>query len=240
MDSASGTNSPDAPRPHRAAERLLACFQKALGHELPNQLVAVQGLLYLLGEEEGQRLGPEGRDCLERLGAVVRRMHGLVKELAEVGRAVRQPPGRGQALLRDAAEEVLAETRVLSPGAAIEYHLVDPGLPLPLPEAALRQLLAVLLRHAVRRVAGRPLRVEVGGRAAGPAAELWVTDDGPPLSPAERQQLADPFAGDDAGAGLRLFLCSLLVDAAGGRLDVESSPDAGNRFTITLPPGPPS
>src|SRR5437899_1008822 len=38
-------------------ERLLACFQKALGHEMPNQLVAIGGLLRLLELEEGERLG---------------------------------------------------------------------------------------------------------------------------------------------------------------------------------------
>ena len=32
-------------------ERLLACYQQALGHDLPNKLVALQGIARLLEEE---------------------------------------------------------------------------------------------------------------------------------------------------------------------------------------------
>ena len=42
-------------------ERLLGCFQKALGHELPNQLVALQGLARLIEMEQADRLDEEGR-----------------------------------------------------------------------------------------------------------------------------------------------------------------------------------
>jgi signal transduction histidine kinase len=235
MNPSNDASRRDIGRVPTRTERLLACFQKALGHELPNQLVAVQGLVQLLREEEAERLSPEGRECLQRLAGVVQRAHALVRELADVGRAVRgQDAGPGEACLREAAQEVLAEVKQLSPAAPIEYHVLDPGTPLPFSEASLRQVLGGLLRHAVRRRApDRPLRLEVGARNADGAVELWLADDGPALSPAEQRQPFEPFLGADQGLGL--LLSALLVDGWGGVLRVRSEPGAGTRYTAVIP-----
>ena len=68
------------------AERLLACFEKAVRHELPNQLVAIQGLARLVAEEQANRLDPEGRYQLDRLIALARRTDALVRVLADLAR----------------------------------------------------------------------------------------------------------------------------------------------------------
>lgn len=227
--------SKDAGWVPTGAERVLACFQKALAHELPNQFVAVQGLVSLLQQEEDDRLSPEGRECLRRLAGVVRRTHALVRELAEVGRCVSgAAPTAGTACLSEAAQEALAELKQLSPGAPIEYHVLDPGTTLPVAEAGLRQVLAGLLRHAVRgRAPDRPLRVEVGARDTDGGVELWLADDGPALSPAEQQPF-EPFVAD---RGLGLFVAALLMDGWGGVLQVRSEAGAGTRYTALIPRG---
>src|SRR5262249_38027329 len=48
-------------------ERLRVCYQQAVGHELPNQLVALQGTARLLEQDAGDRLDPETRADLTRL-----------------------------------------------------------------------------------------------------------------------------------------------------------------------------
>lgn len=217
----------------RHAERLLACFQKALGHELPNQLVAAQGLARLL-EEEGNRLSPEGRECLGRLAAAVGRAHALVSELAELGRAGRLAGAGGSAVLGDVAPEALAEVNQLCPVAGIEYHIANPRQALPLPEASLRLVLVHLLRYAAR---GRPAHVEVGARPAAAGFELWVADDGPALAAAAGEGLFEPFPPGAEGR-LGLFLCSLLAEGWGGALEARPGPGRGNRLLLTIP-GPP-
>src|SRR5205085_1375403 len=72
--------------PPARQERLLAMLQKALGHELPNRLIAVRGLAALLELEDGARLGAEGREYLARLAAEADRAHALVFALAEAVR----------------------------------------------------------------------------------------------------------------------------------------------------------
>ncbi len=221
----------------RYAERLLACFQKALGHELPNQLVAIQGLSCLLQQDERDRLSAEGRACLERVAAAVRRTHALVNELAEVGRAGRLALEGGSAVLGEVAREALAEVNQLAPAPSIEYHVANPQQPLPVPEASLRQLLVVLLRHAARGP-GPKVRVEVGARPTATGVELWVADDGPALAAGAAEGLFDPFppAGQGGADGQRgLFLCSLLAEAWGGALTLRPEPGRGSRFLLTIP-----
>jgi signal transduction histidine kinase len=220
----------------RRTERLLACYQLALGHELPNYLVALQGLLYLIREEE-HHLSAENQECLQRLGAVLQRTHGMVRELTDVGRAARQQLTDGTAILSEVAEEVLVEAKILCPGQAVEYHIADPGQPLPLAGGTLRQLLAGLVRHSVKRAQGRPVRIEIGFHTTEAGLDLWVMDDNPTWPLAARQQLFEPFAGAAAvngDPGLGLFLCSLLVDSLGGTLQVEAATNGGNRFIMAL------
>jgi hypothetical protein len=71
---------------------LLAVLRQALGHDLPNQLIAVQGLARLLELEQGERLGAEGRDYLGRLAAGAAAAHARVAELAELVRQARPAP----------------------------------------------------------------------------------------------------------------------------------------------------
>src|SRR6266498_4158245 len=93
---------PDDPaRALARAERLLACFQQAVGHELPNLLVALQGTARLLEQDAGDRLDAETRSGLVRLGNLAARVHEVVAALAEVGRLCRRVEPRAELSLED-------------------------------------------------------------------------------------------------------------------------------------------
>src|SRR5258708_14346566 len=86
---------PDAAELQRRlefAEQLLACFQQVVGHELPNHLIAIQGLARVLEIEEGASLNPESREYLRRLGANAGRGQLLPSPLAGIGRAPPDSP----------------------------------------------------------------------------------------------------------------------------------------------------
>src|SRR6266568_1263535 len=55
-------------------EQLLASFRQAMGHDMPNHLVAAQGLVRLLEMDEKERLSPAGREYLGRLTIVLQRV----------------------------------------------------------------------------------------------------------------------------------------------------------------------
>jgi two-component system phosphate regulon sensor histidine kinase PhoR len=217
------------------AERLLACFGKAVGHELPSQLVVVQGLMRVLEDEAADQLAPEMREYLHRLGAVTQRARILVADLAELSRVGRNPQPPEAVNLAEAGPEAVAQVNQLFLGQPMEYHIAEGSPSLIVPAAALHQVLVQLLRHAVATAASdHPLRVEIGARRSGDGIELWVADNGRGL-PAESQPHAfEPFArsAGEGDSGLGLFLVRHIVDSWGGTVQFHSAPGQGSTFTI--------
>ena len=216
-------------------DRLLHVLQKALGHELPNQLIAVQGLGRMLDLEERERLSADGRQYLERLLAAAQRTHELVRSLAEVVRACRLGPPSQPISVEQALREATAELGLGPP--TVEVRLPADGPMVAMPGTALRQLLIQLLRNARQaETPDRPLRIEVGGETAETCVVFWVGDNGRGIEPDKLAKLFEPFAvREGSRAGVGLLLVRQIVDHHGGTVDVASTPGQGSRFTITLP-----
>jgi signal transduction histidine kinase len=213
-------------------ERLVGCFQTALGHELPNRLVALQGLARLLEPDAGARLDADGRAALLRVADLTRGVDSLVRRLAEVGRLSRDPGRPEAASLAEAAREAAVEVKMASGRADVTYHFNDESFSLPVSRRSLGRVLVELLRNAVEAGApGRPPRVEIGGRATAEGVEWWVKDDGRGF-PAGRRQA--PFEAFAAGGGLGLFLVRQVVAAWGGAVRVQSQPETGTTVTVVL------
>ena len=74
-------------------------------------------------------------------------------------------------------------------------------------------------------------------------ARLSVIDRGPGLAPEMVERiLSDAFVQGDSsstrevgGLGLSLYITRQVLDASGGRLEVESTPAGGSTFTMVLP-----
>jgi signal transduction histidine kinase len=112
----------------------------------------------------------------------------------------------------------------------------------------MRLLLRNLLDNALRYSQGQAqppvltLQVEpAAGAGAGPGLRLTVRDHGPGVPEAQLAQLAQPFFRPDAarsrsdgGVGLGLYLCRLVAEAHGGRLQLRNAAP-GLEVTVTLP-----
>jgi signal transduction histidine kinase len=66
--------------------------------------------------------------------------------------------------------------------------------------------------------------------------EITVADQGTGLSPAQQQQIFQPFfTTKERGLGLGLSICSSIIRAHGGSLGLENNPTGGVTATFTLP-----
>jgi signal transduction histidine kinase len=223
------------PQASESLERLLSLLQKALGHELPNQLIAVQGLARLL-EAETEGLSDDGKEYLQRLGAAAQRSHEMIRALADFLRALRAVKPGTRVSVADVVRESAAELNVLYPGRTVIYNFPETGPYVLVPAVVVRQTVGHLLRNALQ--AGSPeggVRIEVGARQTENVVELWVRDNGPGLSVEQQQKLFEPFACRDnalPGLGLGLVLARQLAENWGGAIGVRSETDQGTTISV--------
>jgi signal transduction histidine kinase len=215
------------------ALRLFAVLQKALGHEFPNILIGIQGLVRLLELEEGGLLSADGHDYLERVAAGAAKAHALAAALSDVARLGKGKTPAETVDLAEVVAEAVAEANQLAQGQFAAYHGLTQVLILAVPHLALRKVLGLLLRRAATARPGEsPRHVEVSARVNGTEVEIRLADDGPALLPEQIARLFEPFMGAD-DTGLEMFLLRQLVEDWGGRVRVESKPGSGNVIAVT-------
>ena len=85
-------------------------------------------------------------------------------------------------------------------------------------------------------------KVNVSLRREGQKAIIAVSDNGVGISEADREKIFERFyrvdkarSRDTGGTGLGLSIALAAIEFHGGRIDVESEPNIGSTFTITVP-----
>jgi signal transduction histidine kinase len=102
----------------------------------------------------------------------------------------------------------------------------------------IEQVLGNLLSNACKYGTGFP--VDLTLRRENHVAVVHVIDRGPGIPPEDRRRIFDRFergtrARQQGGLGLGLYIADHIVDAHGGRIDVESPPDGGSELVVELP-----
>jgi signal transduction histidine kinase len=149
----------------------------------------------------------------------------------------------------DVAEVVHHCTEQLLPFAAqTGHHLtieeMDPTPARALDRTLVRRVISNLLMNACRHTSpGTQVRVSCRNDPGGWAV-LTVSDDGPGVPPAVREQVfmkeaAKParVGGTYVDSGLGLPFCRLACERMGGTIELDSPGGRGSRFTVRLPTG---
>ena len=134
---------------------------------------------------------------------------------------------------------------------ATQYQYYEGGLVLDLPnedramridKLRIRLLFANIVNNAIRHGRGLPVRVKVRFDEA--EVLLSVSDEGDGISEEHLRHVKEPFYRVDSartrntgGFGLGLYLCHLIAQAHGGRMDIDSEPGQGTEVKIFLPLG---
>ncbi|HZB25315.1 MAG TPA: ATP-binding protein [Vicinamibacterales bacterium] len=221
---------------------------RRLAHEIKNPLTPIQ----LCAERMRRQFSsapPASRElveeCTTTIVGEVESLKALVDEFAQFARmpAPKTVPSDLNALLAD----TLALYNGLFQEITIERRF-EPDLPAVRADAEqIRRVVINLVDNAVEALGGaqagpRPggdpptIVVETRRDAVNGVVRLMVADNGPGISPADREKLFMPYYSTKRrGSGLGLAIVRRIIAEHGGAIDVQDNQPAGSRFVIEMP-----
>lgn len=210
---------------------------RVVAHEVRSPLTAllVDAAVAERTPEKVPELPKRVRRSVERIVRVVGDLEDL--SALDIGRLSVVPVAVDlHALVRSTLERVQASL----PEHRVDVVRREPALPVLADADRVEQVLTNLLTNAAKYSPGRD-RIEVTlGRVDG-FAHIAVRDFGIGIARHDRERVFERyFRADRAkesaeGIGIGLYIAARLVEAHGGRLDVESQPGLGTTFSFTLP-----
>lgn len=227
---------------HMARVATLGELSAALVHELNQPLAAI-----LCNAQAGQRfLGKVSPDLGEvrtiladiamdnqRAGAVVSRLRGLFRKEG----AIRQVLNIN-ALIEEVAQ--LLHSELVINQVSLSLYL-SAGLPEIIGDPVqVRQVLLNLIMNGIEAMAvaapsSRQLQIRTGLQDA-TSLEVSIRDTGPGIVPQMRERIFESFVTDKRGGlGVGLSISRAIVNAHGGRLWADNSPEGGAVLRFTLP-----
>ncbi len=226
------------------ANQLKSVFLATMSHELRTPLNVIIGYTELLLDEVFGRLTPEQTASLDRVGTSARELLELISATLDI---TRLETGRSALTLQDLEpaallREIKIETAAVrdKPGVESVWTVPDDLPPLYSDGVKVKVLLKNLINNAYKFTDTGS--VAVTATARGHWLELCVTDTGVGMTPAVLSVIFEPFRQGDGsttrrhgGVGLGLYIVTRLLDMLGGRIEVESAPDKGSTFRVSIP-----
>ena len=233
------------------SKRLSALGEMAAGiaHEIRNPLAAIRLYAEMVDADLALEMTPQGgapafarrplgvaSDNNRKIAEAVRGLSGIVDDVLSFARHI-EPQARTvepATLVRG----VLDLHRPVLHAAGVEARVFCDVTELTADPELLKQALTNLVRNAAEAMHGtddpRVLRVAVSQHAG--VARITVADTGPGIDPDEVDRIFNPFfTTRSTGTGLGLAIVHRIVDAHGGAITVDHTPEGGAVFTLTLP-----
>lgn len=218
-------------------ERLAVLGQLAggVGHELRNPLAVMSSAVYFL-----KLVLPESDERARRhIGIIeseIRNADKIITDLLDFSRV--QFVEREPVSVSDLVNRALERYPVSAPWTiSVE---IPPDLPLV--QVDPRQIVQVLGNLLINACQAMPEQGSVSIRSYLRAVDatqmvgISVIDTGTGILPEHMGKLFEPlFTTRPKGIGLGLAVCRKLMDANGGRIEVQSEPGKGATFTVLLP-----
>lgn len=216
-------------------------FFSHISHDLRNPLTGMRGAAQLLVQG---RTGPLQERQMKMVGVIAEsaeRMLAMVNQILEFTRlrAHLMPLERRPVDLAKVVARALDEVHPQAEDAGIALTTTTSGGDFSVlgDEAALMRVVVNLVSNAVKFTPrGGSVLAQV--RDWGAEVELRVIDTGIGIAAAEIPRIFDPYRQVHTGrkgSGLGLAVVKGLVETHGGRVTVESDPDKGSCFAVTLP-----
>lgn len=226
-----------------AASRAKSDFISSVSHELRTPLTAILGALKLVRGGVAGALPEKASSLVETSIRNGDRLLTLVNDVLDFSKFE-----SGKMMLKkeptdvtDLIGRVMESTQGLAGEKGLSLtHEIPPEIVIRADAQRIEQVFINLIGNAVKFTdAGS---VQVSARALDREIEFCVADTGCGIHPDQLDDIFDAFTQVDAsitrktgGTGLGLAISKQIVELHGGRIWVESEPEAGSRFLWTIP-----
>jgi signal transduction histidine kinase len=222
------------------SRRSLEDLSASIAHEIRNPITAAKSLVQQMGED------PASNDNLEYAETALSELDRVERSISHLLRYARDEEPRFEALqLRSVAIAAVDGFRDRARSSGVEL-MVDFGRPGEMRGdiEKLRRVIENLISNALEALAGSETtspRIEVLGGENLAGTEIWmrVIDNGPGITPPDRERIWSPFfTTRQEGTGLGLALSRKTIEAHGGRIELLSDTRPGTEFILSFPKDP--
>lgn len=218
-------------------------FVGILGHDLRQPLSVIRFGAEMLAKQPN--LSPRDVSVLERIGRAGERMTRMIGDLLDFARGRQAggiPVDRRPEDLFGVVRHLVSELESVHPDRTFRLSVSGDGTG-EWDRDRMAQTIGNLLGNALTH--GAPdAPIEVVLDADAERLRVEVKNQGPPIPEAAMGSLFDPYrrgrekraeAKPSGGVGLGLYIAREIIAAHGGRIEVESTADAGTTFRVLLP-----
>jgi signal transduction histidine kinase len=217
--------------------RSLEQLSASIAHEIRNPITAAKSLVQQMGEDPGSRENVEYANvALEELDRVERSISHLLRFARDEEIRV------GEISLADVIDSAVETFRDRLTRSGVEVRSdIDSECWMQGDAEKVRRVFINLVGNALDALEGAEVAepcIEISAGENLAATEVWVRirDNGPGIPREAQPEIFSPFFTSKAkGNGLGLAISKKVVDAHGGSIEVESTPDAGCEFLLTFP-----
>jgi signal transduction histidine kinase len=230
----------------REVSQLKSDMISLVSHEFGNSLTVFNLSLVILMESQGADDEAERQRCYANLTRVYTHLSGAVTNFLNLNRieSGRFVPHLGETALRTVAHAAIAQLSPLFESKGVSLRLDFPAerVPVKADPDALSVIMSNLIGNAVKYTpAGGAVTVRIATDAGAGTTLISVEDTGIGISQADRLLITSGFfrtedgqkAAKGFGVGLKVTL--ELLKTLGSRLEIESEPGRGSKFSFRLP-----
>jgi signal transduction histidine kinase len=217
-------------------------FLGGVAHDLRNPLSALSTSVALIPPGEPLPPEPRIRRTLELVRRQLTKLERMINDFMDMTKidsgTLELHTGRHD--LRALVQEVVQLFEATAPGHRLELSLPDDALVVECDPLRVEQILSNLMSNAIK-YSPSASKVEVSLFRDGDEVVIAVRDHGIGIAEQDLEHLFEPFRRSRLaeetipGAGLGLYVVRRLIDAHGGRIEVDSVPGRGAKFDVRLP-----
>lgn len=230
-----------------AANQAKSAFLANMSHEIRTPMNGVIGMTQLL---EMTPLSEEQRDYVQSLRISGTNLLALINDILDLSKieAGRISPESFEFSLRTCIHDILMAQKPVIQGKGLSLQV---DLAADLPEIVrgdqlrVRQIILNLLSNAIKFTPSGSISISVDlceRKGETVSVRIVICDTGIGIAPEALETIFSPFAQEDGsitrnygGTGLGLTISRRLAELMGGGITVESTPETGSCFTVTIP-----